>query len=103
MIDKKFDAALVATQTHKVLFENDAMRVLQVEIAPGVKEPLHDHPYKGITIIESPARLRYEDKNGKLITELLNEGVSWVEPVGLHTAQNVDSKTFKGYRIELKK
>jgi hypothetical protein len=103
MADKKLDAVIASPKTHKVLFENDAVRVLQVEIAPGVKEPLHEHQYKSITIIESPAKLRYEDKNGKLITDLFNEGVSWIEPVGLHTAQNVDTKPFKGYRIELKK
>ena len=102
-MNTKFDAPIAAAKTHKILFENDKVRILEVHIPAGVKEPLHEHPYKSITIIESPARLKYCDKDGKEISTVLNEGVSWIEPMGLHTAENVDSRPFKGYRVELKK
>jgi hypothetical protein len=36
-----FDAVEAAPQSHKVLFENAIVRVLQVEVAPGTKEPMH--------------------------------------------------------------
>ncbi len=96
------DAAIVASKTHKKLFENDKVRVLEVQIAPGEKEPLHMHPYKSITIIQKPATLRYFDKDGKLISEVVAEGVTWIEPVELHSAQNMSDTPFHGYRIELK-
>ncbi len=97
------DAAVAASKTHKVLFENDQVRVLEVKIDAGEKEPLHVHPYKSIAIIASPARLKYFDKEGNEISETLAEGVTWIEPVELHSAENVDSKPFHGYRVELKK
>ncbi len=96
------DAAVAASKTHKTLFENDKVRVLEVQIAPGEKEPLHLHPYKSITIIQEPATLKYFDKDDKLISEIVAEGVSWIEPVELHAAQNVSDTPFHGYRIEMK-
>jgi hypothetical protein len=36
-----FDAMEAAPQSHKVLFENAFVRVLQVQVAPGTKEPMH--------------------------------------------------------------
>jgi hypothetical protein len=38
-----FDAVGAAPQSHKVLFENAIVRVLQVQVAPGTKEPMHHH------------------------------------------------------------
>jgi quercetin dioxygenase-like cupin family protein len=100
--NKQFDAAKVSSKTHKVLFENDKVRVLEVTIQPGEKEPIHTHPYKSITIIEKPSRLKYYDEQGNLINEIEVEGVSWLEPVGLHSAENVGNSEFKGYRVEMK-
>ncbi len=96
------DAAVAASKTHKILFENDKVRVLEVTIEPGEKEPLHLHPYKSITIIKKPATIRYFDKDGNVISEVATEGVSWVEPVELHTTENISATPFQGYRIELK-
>lgn len=35
------DALAAAPQHHKLLFENDEVRVLEVSVPPGVREPLH--------------------------------------------------------------
>jgi hypothetical protein len=35
------DALAAAPQNHKLLFENDDVRVLEVTVPPGVREPLH--------------------------------------------------------------
>ncbi len=97
------DAVKAASKTHKVLFENDNVRVLEVKIQPGEKEPLHAHPYKSITIIQTPSRIKYYDENDNVIQEVDLEGVSWLEPMGLHAAENVGDRVFQGYRIEMKK
>ncbi len=97
------DAAIVSSKTHKVLFENDQVRVLEVMIQPGEKEPLHMHPYKSIMIISNPARIKYFNKDGNQVSETKAEGVTWTEPMELHSAENVDNKPFHGYRIEIKK
>ena len=46
-----FDAVDAAPQSHKVLFENAIVRVLQVEVAPGTKEPMHHHRWPSIFVI----------------------------------------------------
>ena len=37
-------AASVAPHVYKVLFENDRVRLLEVDLAPGVASDLHSHP-----------------------------------------------------------
>lgn len=46
-----FDAVAAAPQSHKVLFENGFVRVLQVEVVPGTKEPMHHHRWPSIFLI----------------------------------------------------
>ncbi len=100
--NNEFDAAIVSPGTHKIVFENDKVRVLEVIIQPGEKEPVHTHPYKSITIVQSPSRIKYYDEGGSVIEEVDISGVSWLEPKGMHAAENVGSDEFRGYRIELK-
>ena len=100
--NQEFDAVKAASKTHKVLFENDKVRVLQVTIEPGEKEPVRSHPYKSITIVEKPSRIKYYDESGNEIEEVEIEGVSWIEPKGLHSTENTGDSEFKGYRIEMK-
>jgi hypothetical protein len=46
-----FDAVEAAPQGHKVLFENAIVRVLQVEVARGTKEPMHHHRWPSIFVV----------------------------------------------------
>lgn len=100
--NKQFDAVKVSAKTHRILFENDKVRVLGVTIQPGEKEPLHTHSYPSVTITEKPSRIRYYDAQGNVLEEIQVEGIFWLESVGLHMAENVGKGVFRGYRIELK-
>jgi hypothetical protein len=53
------DACIAAPASHHVLFENDAVRVLEVIIEPGPREPLHTHRAPSVMIVDRPARIRY--------------------------------------------
>ena len=97
------DALEASPKTTKKLFENDQVRVLEVEIKPGDKEPIHSHKWKGVMIVISPAKLRYYDANNKVEFEASQSGAEWREPAGDHSVENIDSKVFKAYRVELKK
>src|ERR1700678_4559553 len=44
-----FDAVEAAPQSHK--FENAIVRVLQVEVAPGTKEPMHHHRWPSMFLL----------------------------------------------------
>jgi hypothetical protein len=52
------DALAAAPQNHRLLFENDAVRVLAVTIQPGVREPLHTHPYPSVLCYISAAHMK---------------------------------------------
>ncbi len=51
------DALAAAPQNHKLLFENDEVRVLEVTVQPGVREPLHAHRYPSVLFITSRLRI----------------------------------------------
>jgi len=58
---KKTDAVVAAPNSHKVLLENDRVRVLEVVIPPLTKEPMHTHEWSSAMIIGSSTKIRYYD------------------------------------------
>lgn len=42
------DAVKAAPNSHKVLFENDKIRILKVTVEPYAFEPMHTHRYPGV-------------------------------------------------------
>lgn len=108
-----YDAIGAAPDNHKVVFENEKVRVLEVVIKPGEKEPFHEHPMFSVMDIVTGARLRITEatlQNRKLVTgKTIEVGKDnfqppplWMPPQGLHSAENVGSVTFRAHRIELK-
>jgi hypothetical protein len=55
----ELDALLAAPASHRVLLENSQVRVLDVVIEPGAREPEHTHQAPSVMIIDNPARIRY--------------------------------------------
>jgi hypothetical protein len=53
------DALLAAPASHRVLLENDRVRVLEVVIEPRTREPEHTHQAASVMIVDEPARIRY--------------------------------------------
>jgi hypothetical protein len=53
-----YDAVAAAPNNHKVAFENEKVRVLEVTIKPGEKEPFHEHPLFSVMNIITGAPLR---------------------------------------------
>lgn len=97
------DAVEASPETTKKLFENEDIRVLEISIKPGEKEPLHIHKWKGIMIITSPAKLRYYDDKGNVELEATRDSTEWREIEKPHAVENIDTQPFKAYRIETKK
>ena len=103
----RLDPLVAAPETHKLEFENGQVRILRVEIPPHFREPVHTHLNDGVMVIEQRAKIRYFDKNGKVLFETSpvqseSSDVQWHEPEGPHSIENIDNVTFKAYLIELK-
>ena len=50
--DPALDAAIAAPANHKVLFENESLRVLEVTLAAGEEEPIHHHRWRSVFILD---------------------------------------------------
>jgi len=102
------DALIAAPTSHHVLFENDQVRVLEVVIEPGTREPEHTHQAVSVMIVDQPARIRYHE-GGAVKSESPARPdprselrVHWMEPEGPHSVENIDERRYHAIRVELK-
>jgi hypothetical protein len=110
------DALVAAPVNHKLVFENEEFRILEVTVNPGQLDPIHTHKGESIVwgVMTSP--IVYNtfglDSNNKLTLvkkdtiivkpEELNKGIrEYPEPP--HSVQNIGKDTFRLYRIEYKR
>lgn len=106
------DAVLAAPKNHTVLLENEGVRVLQVEVAPGETENVHEHRWPSVLHIQSaqPAiDISYAMRDGKLVeTSRRNlpggapPPAIWVPHQGAHAVQNLGDAPFRLLRVEIK-
>ena len=50
--DAALDAVVAAPNHHKVLFENENIRVLEVILPPGDEEPVHHHRWPSVFVLD---------------------------------------------------
>jgi hypothetical protein len=48
----ELDAVIAAPKNHKVLFENDRLRVLEVILEPTEEEPVHHHRWPSVFVFD---------------------------------------------------
>jgi beta-alanine degradation protein BauB len=95
------DPIVVAPDTHKLAFENDFVRILDVHVPPGKVEPRHRHPH-GMSVyftdwdvkttVDGKEPQTYQRKAGTF---------AWSEAI-VHEVQNVGKTEGHILRIELK-
>lgn len=100
----ELDALTAAPQNHKLLFENDEVRVLEVTVAPGTREPMHVHRYPAIIYIDSsPHLVEYlQDGTSRDLGERPS-GARWLPIAQGHAMENVGTAPLHAVRVELKK
>lgn len=104
----ELDALIAAPDSHRLLFENDRVRVLEVLIEAGAREPEHTHRYPSVMIVDEPARIRYYE-HGALTFESpapdtppQGPKAVWMDAEGPHSVENIDSTRYHALRIELR-
>jgi len=101
------DAVVAAPESHRVLFENDDVRVLEVTIAAGHREPEHTHRDSSVMIVDGPARIRYYRGDTLTFssspdTAPAGTQASWMAPEDPHSVENVDDHPYHAIRVELR-
>jgi len=110
---QSLDAVTAAPDSHIVLMENERVRVVEVVIPPGEKEPMHTHRWPSVMLVDRAARIRYYDEDENVAFESPERGADetaeqsppeteWMEPEGPHAVENIDTKPYHAFRVELK-
>ncbi len=106
----ELDAVIAAPKNHKILLENDEVRVLEVSVSPGEKESLHHHKWPSVLYIQEAGDFIDYDKDGKVIfdTRKLPEPLSFPltmqkGPEAPHSVVNLSKTTpIRLIRVEMK-
>lgn len=99
------DACVAAPDSHRVILENETVRVLEVVIEPGVREPTHTHRSPSVMIVDEPARIRYYNADALTFESRAGQAsvghrVMWMAPEPPHSIENIDVHRYHAYRIE---
>jgi quercetin dioxygenase-like cupin family protein len=95
------DAVTVAPENYSTVFENDRVRILEVQIAPGMKTEVHSHPAHVAVVLEA-SKLRFSESGGEATERFIPAGVPLYLPATDHTTENIGDTRLHAYLIELK-
>lgn len=106
----ELDAVIAAPHEHSVLFENDRVRVLEVNIAPGTTEPVHHHRWPSVLYLTSGSEFIDRAGSGEVLNDSRMRDVPlafpfamWKEPEAPHYLENLSStEPIHLLRFELK-
>lgn len=103
------DAVAAAPGNHRVLLENDRVRVLDVTIAPGETEPVHAHRWPSVRHIDQAGDFVDKDGEGRVLFDSRTEPAieypitNWQGPQSPHAITNLSqTQRIHLIRIELK-
>jgi len=96
------DIVVIAPEQHKVLFENDTIRMLKVTVKPGDKVGMHTNP-ENVNYILKSGKLRLTSKDGTILDVDLTEGQVIPAPVGTHSVENIGDTEVQTIGVELKR
>lgn len=71
---ESLDALRAAPESHRLLFENDVVRVLETTIAPDQTTPMHTHRWPSILSLLSIGHFVRRDADGAMLFDTRNGG-----------------------------
>jgi quercetin dioxygenase-like cupin family protein len=95
------DVAKVASDTNRVIFENEQVRVMSVTVKPGQRVPMHSHPASVVYFFhDATMQFTFPDGSTK-VGNVKADTAIWMDPV-THAAQNIGTTDFQEVHVELK-
>ncbi|MDE3201272.1 MAG: hypothetical protein KGN79_10170 [Acidobacteriota bacterium] len=104
----ELDALIAAPAHHKLLMENEHVRVLETCIPAGEITPVHTHRWPCSAYLISWSDFIRRDADGAVLADSRNgNGVAegsafWSPPFPPHTVENVGSKELRVISVEIK-
>ena len=106
---KDLDGPVAAPDHHRVLFENDRVRVLQTLVPVGEIAPVHTHLTPHLLIVDSGSHFVRRDPTGAVMLDTRAADPPFVMPpysvsdgVPIHTLENTGTDVIAVIAIELK-
>tara|TARA_R110000868_G_scaffold1389_9_gene10732 strand:+ start:6180 stop:6635 length:456 start_codon:yes stop_codon:yes gene_type:complete len=107
---KDQDAVVSAPENHKILLENESVRVLEVTLMPNEVEPVHHHQWPSALYIMEAGDFIDRDGEGNIIMDtrqipdpLVFPMTMWKGPEAPHSVENLsDTKPIRLIRVEMK-
>jgi quercetin dioxygenase-like cupin family protein len=106
----KLDAVIAAPDNHRILLENDRVRVLEVTIKPKTKEPVHAHRWPSVLYIDKAGDFIDYEGQGKVLfdSRTAKEPIKypvtqWLEAQAPHAVENLSAEPVHLIRVELKR
>lgn len=103
------DALQVAPRHHRLLYENDRVRVLEVRIPCGEIVPVHTHQWPAVLHLQSWSEHVRRDETGQVVFDSRGAAYRsdvpaavWCEPLPPHSVENVGEAELLVVSIELK-
>lgn len=104
------DAIIAAPSNHKILMENDKVRVFEITLGPMEKEAFHYHQCPSVLYIQEAGDFIDYDSDGKIIvdTRLIKPSLKfpmtiWKDAEAAHSLENLSkTKPIRLIRVEMK-
>ncbi len=113
--DPALDAVTAAPGNHRILFENEALRVLEVMLLDGEEEPTHHHRWPSVFVFDQVQGPVYDlGPNGEMLPpnrDVMQAVQAWdgkgclivlMAPQAAGRVRNESGKPVHGIRIEMK-
>jgi hypothetical protein len=105
----ELDALIAAPQHHKLLFENEMVRVLDANIPAGEETNLHEHRYSAsLYFISWSDFIRYDADGNVMFDSRSLEKIPlpgtaiWSDPLAAHALKNVGENNLHVICVEIK-
>ena len=104
-----FDAVIAAPQYHRLVLENDRVRVLDTRIPAGEIVPVHSHRWPAIYYTIAAGDFVRRDGEGNVLFDsrtvpgmLTSSAANWIECLPPHSVENVSPSEIHLISVELK-
>ena len=95
------DAVTIAPHLHKIIFENERMRLLEVTVKPGERAEMHSHP-ENIVYILTPGVMRFTNQNSESKDVAFSIGDTSYAATTTHAVENIGNTELKAIQLEFK-
>ena len=97
------DVLTAASNAYRLLLENDHVRVMEINLKPGQKAPMHDHPNGHVVYVKNDTKFKLSFPDGTSSVVDLKAGQTiWME-AGQHETENVGATEGQNIVVEIKK